>query len=242
MKKVIIPTVLMCAMTAMAAAPSAEPEVDDSLIKQLTLPTEEYRGHFGVNFVGGFSNGNGELYDTDIYSVEIELAYDLNKYNALTLGMSMGMGGGDEAMWLPGRKGPRYFEYDYTRAPITFMLGYRLQVPITNRVTFVMGAKGGLDIQSISLDYYPHEYRYDPDDDTYYNDPEQRDHKFGLTYAAYAGLSFKLSEKTSLEVGYQFRASTARPEVRREWEHGSPTVKVPELGLHEVRVGLRFDF
>ena len=242
MKKVIASTLLMCAIPAMAVVPNTESAVDDSLIKQLEEPKEEYRGQFGVHFAGGFSNGNGELYDTDIYSLELELAYNLNHYNALTLGLSMGMGGGDESMWLPGHRGPRYFEYDYTRSSIACMLGYRLQVPITERVTFVMGAKGGLDNQSISLDYYPHEYRYDPYDDTYYNDPEQRDHKFGLTYAAYAGLSFNLSEKTSLEVGYQFRASTARPEVRREWEHGNPTVKVPEMGLHEVRVGLRFNF
>lgn len=242
MKKVITPAVLMCAMTAMAVEPAPQPEVDDSMIQQLTLPEEEYRGHFGINFAGGISNGNGELYDTDIYSIELELAYDLNKYNAVTMGMSLGVGSGDESMWLPGHRGPRYFEYDYTRSPLTFMLGYRLQLPVTKRITFAMGVKGGLDIQSISLDYYPHEYRYDPDDDSYYNDPEQRDHKVGLVYAGYAGINFKIGQQTSLEVGYQFRASTARPEVCREWEPGCPTVKVPELGLHEVRVGLRFDF
>ena len=229
-------------MAAMAVEPTAEPEVDTSMVQQLTLPEEEYRGHAAINLSGGFSNGNGELYDTDIFSLEIELAYDLNKYNALTLGFSMGMGGGDEAMWLPGHRGPRYFEYDYTRSPLMVMVGYRLQLPITKRVTLAMGVKGGVDMQSISLDYYPHEYEYDPYEDEYYNDPEQRDHKFGFAYAAYAGLNFKLGEQTGLEVGYQFRASTARPEVCREWEPGCPTVKVPELGLHEVRVGLRVDF
>lgn len=234
------------AMAGVASQDVPVQQLDAATVEQMTMASVQQarpRHQIGFNLYGGIStNGESELYDTNMFGIELEYGYYFTKNQAVTLGMSFAGGGDNVVQYLPGKHGPRYFEYDYNRSSFSLMLGYRVQIPLTQRLFFTAGVKGGMDVQGLSLEYYPKTWHYDPYDDEYYTDADQSDYKVGLKYAAHAGLNFKLTEKTRVELGYQFSASTARPEVCHEWERGCPSVKAPEYGLHEIHVGLRFDF
>lgn len=246
MKKTIWAISVVGAMASAAVEPVPGEVVDDSLLHQITMQVAEPEAsphQFAFNLSYGISNNSeDELYDCDLAQVEFEYAYRFTKYQALTVDVAIGGGGGDVEMMLYGHHRPRYFEYEYDRNTFSLMVGYRVQLPVTERLSLAAGVKAGLDIQSLALDYYPYDGYYDPYDGTYYSDPEQTDTVAGFKYAAYAGLNYQLGERTSLEIGYQFSSSTARPEARHEWERHSPSVKAPEWGVHEIRAGLRFDF
>lgn len=223
-------------------APQAEPVYPEQITMQ-TYNDERSVHQLAVNVGGGISTeGEKELYDTNMILFDVEYAYYLNNYNALTIGLTIGSGGDDVEQWLPGRHHPHYFAYEYDRSTFALMVGYRLQLPVTERLSFALGVKAGLDFQTLALDYYPQDFRYDPYDDEYYSEPEQEENDLGFKYAAYAGLNYQLTDHTSLEIGYQFSNSTAQPAVHHEWERHCPKVTAPKYGLHEIRAGLRFDF
>lgn len=245
MNKTIVAMSMMGAMVGTAVEPTPTEVVDDSLIREITMQTvQPERPHqFSINLSYGISsNSENELYDCNMGRFELEYTNQFAPYQAVTIGLGIGGGGGDVQMLLPGQYRPRHFEYEYNRTSVTLMVGYRVQIPVTQNISLAAGVKAGMDVQRLSLDYYPYDKRYDPYEDTYYSEPEQDDTAVGFFYAAYAGLNYKINERTSLEVGYQFSSSSARPEARHEWERGCPHVKAPEWGVHEIRAGLRFDF
>lgn len=246
MNKTIVTMSMVGAMVGVAVEPMPNEVVDDSKIQEITMQStqpEERQHQFSFNLSYGISNNSeNELYDCDLARFELECGYQFAPYQSVTLGLGIGGGGGDVEMMLPGNHRPRYFEYEYNRTSFTLMVGYRVQIPVTQSLSLAAGVKGGLDVQKLSLDYYPYDMHYDPYEDTYYSKPEQENSAVGFIYAAYAGLNYKINERTSLEVGYQFSSSSARPEARHEWERGCPHVKAPEWGVHEIRAGLRFNF
>ncbi len=212
--------------------------------------SELYPFEFGVSAGWGITaKGDDEPYVTDMGVINLEAAYYVMESVAFTFDFGFSFGGEDlEADFsgdFPSCGYDDYYgyyhgcdhnnEYDYNRFSFTFMTGFRSVIPVMPYTSVVLGAKGGIDVQSLSLNHtFGCEYEAFEHD--------QVEWSIGFAYALYGGLNFRISEQVSLDVTYQYRASTAAPSVEHFWEEGYPTVEAGELGFHEIRAGLRVRF
>lgn len=220
-----------------ALLPSASyPEARFARFEDFPLPRS--RWEVGMNMGYGFCAAPDSEFSTDMFGVELEGAYHFHSHQALTLAMGFAGGGEDRFYWVLDEKGAVYpFTHDYDRSNFYLMAGYRADLPLGKRVSLSLGARCGLDVQRLGIDYGPGwrggwGYGYD-DSDT----------AAGWGYAAYAKVTVALTPQSSLEVGYQFRGSTTQPKAGwGYWGGDEPPHTAADLRWHEVRVGFRFHF
>ena len=203
-----------------------------------------------------------ELFDTHMGFVALEWAHYVTENHAFTLEIGFGYGADDfgepelygenHKYFGYGHSNEDYYgSYEFQRMSFNMMVGFRTVIPIMRRLSATVGIKGGVDFQCLSLDHASNEtYRppyFDGDGfhpGGYRSDFEQDQVVWGVgfVYAAHAGLAFHVNEKVSLELGYQFRGTTAQPEVTNYWLEGTPPPKASKLNFHEIRFGIRGKF
>ncbi len=189
-----------------------------------------------------FKAAPDNLFSCDMVGAELEGAYYFTKHHAFTLSLGIMGGGRTEDFWvIPSDGGHPYpFTDSYDRMSFTLMAGYRYSRRLGRYMLLQAGAKCGMDVQTLDIDYgygwsgYPYGY---------YNDwgPDQSDTAVGMGYAGYVNVGFYISTNVVLHVGYQFRGSTARPKADYEIP-GVPVEKVGTMRWHEVRLGFLIRF
>lgn len=198
-----------------------------------------YAGNLLIGY--GFLAVPDSKYATEVATCELEGAYRLSARQELTLSLGLAGGGETHDYWVR-EHGPHYHDsYPFTdsfdRLSFTVMAGYRFTQPITRRVSLQVGAKCGMDVQTLDVDYgygwsgYPYDRYRDGKTDT----------AVGMAYAGFANLLFHVTPNSDLVVGYQFRGSTAKPAPKADGE-GWPGAHTGALRWHEVHVGAMFRF
>lgn len=198
-----------------------------------------------------------EPYVNNMAFMSAEWAYYISENHAFTFELGFGYGGDDFSKaeyysdykqyqhWYDSHYSDRYdrysgYDFSYYRLSFNMMAGFRTVIPIMRNLSATVGVKGGVDFQCLSLDHALDSYYH------YYDRPEfEHDQvvwNVGLVYAAYVGLNYQFTEKTSLELGYQFRGTTAEPEVTNYWEKGQPKVTAGKMNFHEIKLGVRVKF
>ncbi len=163
---------------------------------------------------------------TDMVGAEAEFACYVTPRQAVTFSGSFGFGRHDARVPENRAGGPAFMSEEFSRNDFAFMVGYRFTQPLSPYVSLSFGVKGGVDIQELSCD----EDRGD-----------RSEISCGFGYAAYATLEAQLGWRTRLQLGYQFRGATTRPDAPGGYEE-SPAVSVHSLRWHEVHLGVRFLF
>ena len=192
-----------------------------------------HRYAVGLSLGYGFRAVPNSKYAPDVVTGELEGAYSITPRQALTLSLGWTGGGETNNYWVYDRHGSYPFTDSYDRSSFMLMAGYRYTQPITRRMSLQLGAKCGLDVQTLEVDYgygwsgYP------------YGTGEGRsDTQAGMAYAGYATLAFRMSPNSILSVGYQFLGSTTKPTARVE----EPVAGVSTMRWHVVRVSAAFCF
>ncbi len=236
------------AMSTMNTAPMPGGSVP--LLQPMYASSWDYRALFScdVNGFYGFRAAPHSTYATDMAGMEIEFACYFTPRQAITLGFSVGVGGNDAVNTIDTQYGPTPVSENFTRSDITFSLGYRFTQALTPRTSISFGIKGGLDIQNLSYDDFwgsrnaggfwewnGWSYDYVYDDFTY------SETRCGFAYAASVTLETRLTPRTQLQIGYQYRGATTEPDAPSVVPGGAP-VSARSLRWHEVHVGLRFVF
>lgn len=190
----------------------------------------------------GFLAVPNSKYATEIVSCELEGAYHFTPRHAATLSIGLAGGGETNDYWVretgPHNHHQTYpFTDSFDRLSFTVMAGYRYTQPITAGVSLQLGAKCGLDVQTLDVDY-----GYGWSGDPYYRYRDGKsDTAAGMAYAGYANLLFHVGPHTALVLGYQFRGSTAKPAPKSndpEWT----CARVSTMRWHEIHAGLHFSF
>lgn len=204
--------------------------------KELMMPPMRYTVDMLIGY--GFKAVPNSKYATDVVTCELEGAYNLTPRQAITLSVGLAGGGETNDYWVHEERPHRDYPFtdSYDRLSFTVMAGYRFTQPLTRGVSLQAGAKCGLDVQTLDVDYgygwsgYPYNYR-DGKSDT----------QAGMAYAGYVNLLFHVARNADFVVGYQFRGSTAKP---------SPSTGEPEpqrfhtstMRWHEIHIGAAFRF
>ena len=184
----------------------------------------------------GFMAVPDSKYATDVVTCELTGAYQLTPQHALTLSLGLAGGGETNDFWVTDGRNTYPFTDSYDRSSFTVMGGYRFTQPLARYVTLELGAKCGLDVQTLDVDYgygwsgYP-----------YYHRRGKSNTSAGMAYAGYAGLRFQVAKNAELLVGYQFQGSTAKPSARTGYPEQPPT-RTGTMRWHEVRIGAAFRF
>ena len=190
----------------------------------------------------GFKAAPDNFFSCDMVGAELEGAYYFAKHHAFTLSLGIMGGGRTEDLWVipPDGDRPYPFTDSYDRMSFTLMAGYRYSQRIGRYMLLQVGAKCGMDVQTLDIDYGYGWSGYPYGD---YNDwgPDQSDTAVGMGYAGYVNVGFYVSTNVVLHVGYQFRGSTARPKADYEMP-GVPVEKVGTMRWHEVRLGFLIRF
>ena len=215
------------------------PPVTPAAYYSASVPT---RYAFDLLIGYGFKAVPDSKYATDVASCELEGAYRLSARQEVTFSLGLAGGGETNDYWV-SEYGPHHhhesspFTDSYDRLSFTVMAGYRFTQPITRRVSLQLGAKCGMDVQTLDVDYgygwsgYPYNRYSDGKSDT----------KVGMAYAGFANIVFHVTPYSDVVVGYQFRGSTAKPEPKSDspdW----PGAHVGTMRWHEVHVGAIFHF
>ena len=204
-------------------------------------PTGANLGRYAldINFGYGFKATPDNKFACDMASVELEGAYYVAPHHALTLTLSFAGGGRTDDYWtqVGGHRGEFYpFTDSYDRYSYSLMAGYRYSRMLGRYAFLQVGAKGGLDIQRLDVDYgygwhaYPYE-SYKGQDDT----------AAGFAYAAYAYVGFFVTQSICLHVGYQFKGTTAKPTADSGYSD-VPRFRGETMRWHEVRAGVTIHF
>ncbi len=213
----VVPTVPAAMPPQQQMVPAAMPQQVQVRHSPFTL---DVRGYYGFRAVPNSACA------TDMAGMEAEFACYLNPFQAVTFSGSFGYGRHDAHDFA----GPAFAPEDFSRSDFSLMVGYRFTQPLTPYTSLSFGIKGGLDVQELSCDDAWGAPRGD-----------RRETGCGFGYAASAMLETKLSRRTMLQVGYQFRGSTTKPDCP-ERAFGAPPVSVHSLRWHEVHVGVRVLF
>lgn len=203
------------------------------------MDSANYEFNLSVNY--GFKACPDNSYACDMLGFELEGAYYLTDRQAVTLSIGLAGGGDDENFWVtppPGKGLPYPWTDSYDRSSVTLALGYRFSQRLSRFCELQLGAKCGLDVQSIETEFG---YGWS---DPYYDNPwdcGKRDTAVGMIYAGYVNLCFPISRNAMLFVGYQYRGSTARPDAKYGYPYDMK-FKTGTMRWHEVRMGATFTF
>ena len=196
-----------------------------------------YEFTISVNY--GFKASPDNPYSCDMLGFELEGAYYLTDHQAVTLSIGFAGGGDDENFWVTPREGPPIPWTDsFDRSSVTLALGYRFSHRLSRFCELQVGAKCGLDVQSIDTEFG---YGWS---DYYYDNPwdcGKRHTTAGMIYAGYVNLCFPISRNAMLLVGYQYRGSTAKPDAKYGYPYDM-SIQTGTMRWHEVRVGAAFTF
>ncbi len=245
MKKTFTLLTALCMSVAYAQVESETVYTESQPVIQ-EKEADLYPFELGISAGWGITaKGDDEPYVCDMGFINIEGAYYVMETVAFTIDFGFGYGGDELSADVSGASYYDYYdsEYDYSRISLSLMGGIRSVIPVMPYTSVVVGAKVGVDAQYLSLNhnfggsYYYNGYYYDYD-----YEEDQVNWNVGFAYAIYGGLSFQISEQTALDITYQYRGTTAKPEAEHFWEEGCPTVEAGELGFHEIRAGLRIRF
>lgn len=187
----------------------------------------------------GFLAVPDSKYATDVTTCELEGAYRLSARQELTLSLGLAGGGETNDYWInnPHRHESYPFTDSFDRLSFTVMAGYRFTQPLTRSISLQLGAKCGMDVQTLDVDY-----GYGWSGNPYYRYRDGKsDTCVGMAYAGYAHLLFRVTNNAELMVGYQFRGSTAKPSPKSNDPEWTPA-HVSALRWHEVRIGASFHF
>lgn len=190
-----------------------------------------------LNIGYGFRATPHSKFACDIVTFELEGAYYLVPHHALTLSLGYGGGGSTNDYWVREHHDYYPFTDSYDRSSLTLMGGYRFTHMLGRYVMLQLGAKCGLDVQTLEVDY-GYGWRGDP----YYDYTDgKRNTSVGMAYAGYAQLGAFVTPSTCLHLGYQFRGSTARPAARSHYPD-MPPAHTSTMRWHEVRFGVTYHF
>ncbi len=196
-----------------------------------------------VSFEYGFKATPDHRYACDVVGAELEGAFTFAKRQAVTLSLGFAGGGQTNDFWVVDDDNFVYpFTDSYDRTSFTLMVGYRYTQPVGKNWVVQVGAKCGMDVQTLDIDYgfgwsgYYYDYPYYDE----WNDG-QRDTDVGLAFAGYVNIGYRLSPNAMLYVGYQFRGSTAQPKMNYDIPD-VPHEKTGSMRWHEVRLGISFNF
>lgn len=189
----------------------------------------------------------------DFNLLEVELQYDLylHPQHALTFSLAVSGGGKDHNRHIT-RDGKRVaFSDNYKHFLLSPMVGYRITQPITKRLGLELGAKGGLSIHWLAVDIGRD---WSHDDDTVY-DPDQnewvRKHSDGKSrhgvdtnfgYALYGGLTYSITPKADLYLGYAYRGTTTQPKARPAYPAGTEPFRISPMSWHVIHIGVNAHF
>ena len=199
-----------------------------------------------------FLDNNGHCKEIKSIGADITGVYNINENHAVTLrfgyswgGEKFASGGDGEYSW-DWRSAPS--SWDWRSAPSTspssgyfggykyswdkvrihtfsLMPGYRYTAPITDKLSWFVGANIGIANASYKMSWYEGSERYGAD------------HKsaWGFAYSAEAGLRYNFCSSVYGFVAYQYCGNTASPKIEGERfahrQHG-----------HQARVGVGFNF
>ena len=103
----------------------------------------------------GFKATPDNLFSCDMVGAELEGAYYFTKHHAFTLSLGIMGGGRTEDLWvIPPNGDPPYpFTDSYDRMSFTLMAGYRYSRRLGRYMLLQAGAKCGMDVQTLDIDY-----------------------------------------------------------------------------------------
>ncbi len=229
---VLAPAPPAVAPVAPIAAPAVAPGRGMPLPPQYAPSPKRYS--FDLRGFYGFRAVPHSVYATDMVGMEAEFAWLYSPRQALTLSGSFGTGGNDRVNYVHTPRGPIPVSEDFTRSDITLMGGYRFTQPLTQNTSISFSLKGGLDIQRLSYDDFCPGYDH-------YDCHSYGETRCGFAYAAAVTLETRLTQNIMLQLGYQFRGSTTKPDAPSIVPGGASS-SAHSLRWHEVHLGLRFAF
>lgn len=195
------------------------------------------RYSLGITAGYAFRAVPGSKFACDMSTAELEGAYYVAPHHALTFSLGYAGGGSTRDYWTrDDRGGYTPFTDSYDRDSFTVMAGYRYSRMLGRYVILQLGAKAGMDVQSIDVDYGPGWHPY-----PYGHYKGQDGTEVGMAYAGYAHVGFFITESACLHVGYQLRGSTAAPKADSEMPE-VPDFRTHSMRWHEVRIGLTVNF
>lgn len=210
------------------------------VIPRMAPPFQRYSVDFTLGY--GFMAVPDSKYATDVATFELEGAYNLTPQQSVTLSLGLAGGGETNDYWV--REGGKHGHADYypftdsfDRYSFTLMAGYRYTQPLTRWISLQAGAKCGLDVQTLDVDYgygwsgYPYGDYCDGRSNT----------KAGMAYAGYVNVLIHVSPHADVVVGYQFRGSTAKP-TPETYDRDQSQARCGAMRWHEVRIGAAFHF
>lgn len=248
-------TLILLALVSAAAANTLNPPLIYSPAVGGPVPNPAYRGAASATaadaarkptpYAVDLTIGYGFLavpdskYATDMVAFELEGAYKLDAHHALTFSVGYAGGGECHDYWVHERGGENRdypFTDSFDRTCFTMMVGYRFTQPLTQSICLQVGAKCGMDVQTLDIDYG---YGWSSAYKRYRHD--KVDTAVGMAYAGYANVLFRIARNTDLMAGYQFRGSTAKPSPSSNDPIWTPA-RVTALRWHELHVGVMFHF
>ena len=202
------------------------------------MDSSNYEFNISVNY--GFKASPDNPYACDMLGFELEGAYYFTNRQAVTLSIGFAGGGDDENFWVTPHDGhpPVPWTDSFDRSSFTLALGYRFSHRVNRFCDLQVGAKCGLDVQSIDTEFG---YGWS---DSYYDNPwdcGKRHTSVGMIYAGYVNLCFPISRNAMLLIGYQYRGSTAKPDAKYGYPYDM-SFQTGTMRWHEVRVGAVFTF
>ena len=205
-------------------------------VAPVSQPERLIRYTVDLNMGYSFSAAPNSRFACDMFGGELEGAYYLIPHHALTVSAGVASGGKTRDFWVRYNGWYLPFTDSYDRMSITLMPGYRFSHMIGKRLILQVGAKAGLDIQSVST-----EYGYRPHHGCYDDRHERSSTSAGLGYAGYAYVGFFVTKDVCVHLGYQYKGSTATPSVKYDlpWVGDA---KTRSMRWHEVRAGVSVQF
>lgn len=222
-----------------AAQPAASPAYQSPYQQDVVAPYSRYSGDFLVGY--GFRAAPDSKYATNIVSCELEGAYSFTPQHALTLSIGLAGGGETNDYWVREEHHHHSdwepFTDSYDRLSFTVMAGYRFTQPISRRVSLQLGAKCGMDVQTLDVDYgYGWSGPY-----SNYRDGKS-DTSVGMAYAGYANILFHITTRSDFVVGYRYFGSTAKPSPCGTGDPDFPRFRSRTMRWHVVHLGAVFRF
>ncbi|MDO5450980.1 MAG: outer membrane beta-barrel protein [Akkermansia sp.] len=239
------------------AAPAYTPAAAPVQAEQAAVPMPEsapaagvpfYREPVGrhevsARFLYGFSAAPSSEFETDVFGLELQYGWHFTPAQALTLTMGFASGSEDCHSATLQEGGDIWEEcYRFSRGRFSLMGGYQVSRNLTPWMSVYAGAKAGLDVSTFEIRNRgmvsrTHRGHYDCCDDHSHSTG-------GFAYAGTVGMSFNVSPRVTLDLGYQYYGSTTKPKVQYNAWYGdaSTPLKGRSMRWHEVHVGATFHF
>lgn len=223
---------LLASLAGLGTLVSAQDPASDADIRIPTAPPSRYTVDFHVYY--GFNAAPDSTYSADMVGGELGGALYVSPRQALTLGISVA---GDAQT--PNWDGHRCPEYDdpYDRVDISLLAGYRFTHPLGRYLSLTLGAKGGLDVQRLSVrNYYFIHNQHTYHCETY----RTAGTRCGFGYAGYAEIGLLLAPGTRITAGYQYHGATTEPRAKDRLYGDKYSAR--DMRWHEIRIGLDYNF